>query len=89
MAFVGESRFDESSPWKLYVCLDFEDCMVLSQIIGSLVARKLRSYQYYKGIHESGDATEKQLDMLEQADEELTAAENIQENILSFIKLKK
>lgn len=89
MAFVGESRFDESSPWKLYVCLDLEDCMVLSQIIGSLVARKLRSYQYYKGIHESGDATEKQLDKLEQADEELTAAENIQENIFSFIKLKK
>ena len=89
MAFIGESRFSTSSPWEHYVCLDLEDCEVLSQIIGSLVARKLKSYMYYKGIHESGEATEKQLDKLEQADEELTAAENIQENILSFIKLKK
>lgn len=89
MAFVGESRFDESSPWKLYVCLDLEDCMVLSQIIGSLVARKLKSYMYYKGIYESGEATDKQIDKWDKAYSELTAAESIQEEVLTFIKLKK
>lgn len=40
MAFIGESRIDKSHPWSHYVCLDLEDCEVLSQIIGSLVARK-------------------------------------------------
>lgn len=45
MAFIGESRENVSSPWKSYVCLDKEDCEMLSQIIGSLVARKLRTYE--------------------------------------------
>jgi len=89
MAFIGESRFNESHPWSDYVCLDLEDCEVLSQIIGSLVARKLRSYGYYKGIHESGEATEKQIDKLDKAYDELNSAESIQEEILKFIKYKK
>lgn len=87
MAFIGESRNGISQPWCDYVCLDFEDCKVLSQIIGSLVARKLRSYEYYKGIHESGEATEKQTDKLEKASDELNCAESIQTEVLRFIKL--
>lgn len=89
MAFIGESRIDMSHPWSDYVCLDLEDCEVLSQIIGSLVARKLRSYEYYKGIHELGEATEKQIDKLNKASDELNSAESIQEEVLRFIKLKK
>lgn len=89
MAFIGESRFSTSDPWKHYVCLDLEDCEVLLQIIGSLVARKLKSYMYYKGIHESGEATDKQTDKLDKAYSELTAAESIQKEVLNFIKLKK
>ncbi len=89
MAFIGESRIDKSHPWSLYVCLDLEDCEVLSQIIGSLVARKLRSYEYYKGIHESGEATEKQIEKLNKASDELDAATSIQEEVLIFIKLMK
>lgn len=88
MAFIGESRIDKSHPWSLYVCLDLEDCEVLSQIIGSLVARKIRSYEYYKDIHESGEATEKQEDKLDKASDELNSAESIQNEILRFIKLK-
>lgn len=89
MAFIGESRIDMSHPWSDYVCLDLEDCEVLSQIIGSLVARKLRSYEYYKGIHELGEATEKQIDKLNKASDELNSAESIQKEVLRFIKLKK
>ena len=86
MAFIGESRENVTSQWNNYVCLDKEDCEVLSQIIGSLVARKLRSYEYYKGIHEIGEATEKQVDKLMKAEKELNAAWSIEENIRLFIK---
>ncbi len=86
MAFIGESKENDTRPWSIYVCLDKEDCEVLSQIIGSLVARKLRSYEYYKGIHESGEATEKQVDKLMKAENELNAARSIEENIRLFIK---
>lgn len=86
MAFIGLSRIGQDAPWKPYVCLDEEDCGVLSQIIGSLVARKLRSFEYYDGILEGGDATEKQLDKLCQAEAELDAAQNIECTIRDFLK---
>lgn len=86
MAFIGESRLGISSPWKDFVCLDKEDCEVLIQIIGSLVARKLRSFEYYKGIHESGEASDKQIDKLEKARSELDAAESIRETIRKYLK---
>ena len=89
MAFIGESRKEIDRSWKVYVCLDLEDCEVLSQIIGSLVARKLRSFEYYRGINDSGEATEKQLDKLEKARDELDAAVSIHEQVLEFIKLMK
>lgn len=89
MAFIGESRKGIDRSWKVYVCLDLEDCEVLSQIIGSLVARKLRSFEYYRGIIDSGEATEKQLDKLEKARDELDAAESIHEQVLEYIKLMK
>lgn len=87
MAFIGESRIDKSHPWSCYACLDLEDCKVLSQIIDSLVARKLRSYNYYKDILESGEATEKQIDKFDKASDELNSALSIQNVIMQFIKL--
>ena len=88
MAFIGESRESNNHPWGLYLCLDKEDCEVLSQVIGSLVARKLRTYEYYKGIHEGGEATEKQVDKMFAAEKEFDVAKNIEQNILKFIKYK-
>lgn len=89
MAFIGESKERVTSPWRVCVCLDKEDCELLSQVTGSLVTRKLRTYEYYKGIHESGEATEKQVDKLFKAEAEFEAALNIQEVISEFLKLGK
>ena len=89
MAFIGKSRENVSSPWKSYVCLDKEDCEMLSQIIGSLVARKLRTYEYHKGVHEGGEATEKQVDKMWAAEKEFDVAKNIEQTILKFMKLGK
>lgn len=87
MAFIGESReHGISSPWKDFVCLDKEDCRVLSEIIGRLVARKLNTFEYYKGIHELGEATEKQIDKMEKSHSELCAAMNIEETIRKYLK---
>lgn len=88
MAFIGESRESNNHPWGLHLCLDKEDCEVLSQVIGSLVARKLRTYEYYKGIHEGGEATEKQIDKMWAAEKEFDAALSIQKELLNFLKFK-
>lgn len=89
MAFIGESKERVTSPWRVCVCLDKEDCELLSQVTGSLVARKLRTYEYYKGIHEGGEATEKQVDKMWAAEKEFDVAKNIEQVILEFLKLGK
>lgn len=87
MAFIGESRLNGiSSTWENFVCLDEEDCRVLSEIIGRLVARKLRTFEYYKGTHELGEATEKQIDKMNKSHDELCAAMSIEETIWKFLK---
>ena len=86
MAFIGISRKGQDSPWLPYVCLNKEDCVVLSQIIGSLVARKLRTFEYYDGIHEGGEATEKQVDKYFKAQAELETARDIEHEIIEFLK---
>lgn len=86
MAFIGLSRKSQDAPWYPYVCLHKEDCRVLSQIIGSLVARKLRSFEYYDGIHEGGEATEKQVDKYFKAQTELETAQEIESSIMEFLK---
>ncbi len=86
MAFIGLSRKDQDAPWYPFVCLNKEDCRVLSQIIGSLVARKLRSFEYYDDIHEGGEATEKQVDKYFKAQTELETAQEIESCIMNFLK---
>ena len=86
MAFIGLSRKDQDAPWYPFVCHNKEDCRVLSQIIGSLVARKLRSFEYYDGIHEGGEATEKQVDKYFKAQTELETAQEIESCIMNFLK---
>lgn len=86
MAFIGESRESNNHPWGLYLCLDKEDCEVLSQVIGSLVARKYKTYNYYRGIHDIGEASSKQIDKMIKAESELDAALSIQKELLNFLK---
>ena len=86
MAFIGLSRKRQDAPWLPFVCLNKEDCVVLSQIIGSLVARKLRTFEYYCGKHEGWEATEKQVEKHFKAQEELEIARNIEHEIIEFIK---
>ena len=89
MSFIGESRINQTSPWKLYVCMGVEDCEAILGAVGKIVARKRKTYEYYKDIHDSGEATEKQQTKLVQAEDDLIHIAGFRDDIIEYIKLKK
>ena len=86
MAFLGESRKDQESEWGIYACLDKKECELLMKAVGPLVGRCLKTLEYYKGIQESGEATEKQTDKLYEAEENFENILSIRDTILTMIK---
>ena len=85
MAFIGETRENSDSPWQLCVCLDKKDCKMLVEAVGKVVARRLRSFEYYKGIMEAGEATAKQEDKYWEAEEAFDNIVVIQQTIASYL----
>lgn len=88
MAFLGESRRAQDSPWKIYVCLNEQECELLMKSVGTLLGRCLRTLEYYKDIHEGGEATEKQEDKLVQAQEAFDNMISIRNCMQEMIKFK-
>lgn len=88
MAFLGEAKRDKDSPWKIYVCLNEQECELLMKAVGTLLGRCLRTLEYYKDIHEGGEATEKQEDKLVQAQEAFENVISIRDSMQEMIKFK-
>lgn len=88
MAFLGEAKKDQGSPWKIYVCLNEQECELLMKSVGTLLGRCLRTLEYYKDIHEGGEATEKQVDKLVQAQEAFENVISIRDSMQEMIKFK-
>lgn len=87
MAFIGESRKDPNSAWGIYVCLDFKECELIMKAVGPLVGRCLRSLEYYKGKLDLGEATEKDTDRLDKAQEDFENIISIRDAILGLEEL--
>lgn len=89
MAFIGESRRTKDSPWNVYVCLDQKDCELIIDAIGKSVGRRLRSYEYFSDVMESGEATSKQQDKYAEAAANYETILSVQETIHKFVKIYK
>lgn len=88
MAFLGEAKRDKDSPWKIYVCLNEQECELLMKAVGALLGRCLRTLEYYKDILEGGEATEKQQDKLVKAQKAFEDVISIRDSMQEMIKFK-
>lgn len=89
MAFIGESRESNKSPWDLYVCLDWEECEMIMDAVGKSVGRRLKSYCYYKDLVESGEATSKQQDKYIEAEENYETILSVHDTICKYLNMCK
>lgn len=78
MAYLDNTRPDSSKPFKLTLCLTFDECKLLLPTVSKAVKSTQKMYEKYKDIQEGGEATEKQQDKYIQYEEELNILEAVE-----------
>lgn len=85
MSFIGSSRKRYNAPWENYVCLTKEDCRMIQKYVDKIVENRQKRYDYYKGIHEGGEATSRQQTKMIKAEEELNQAMILKSDLKEFL----
>ena len=73
MSYLGESRENFGRPWMFTLCLTAEDCRLLLPTMEKRLKEAEKMYEKYKDIHDGGDATERQENLLLKFEEERDA----------------
>lgn len=71
MAYSGESRKNNTSPWELTLCLTPQDCKLLLPAFEKRLKEAEKKFEKYYDIHQGGEATEKQEDLLVKYEDEM------------------
>lgn len=77
MAYLGESRKDMNSQWLFTLCLTANDCKLLLPIFEKRLKEAEKKHEKYYDIHQGGEATERQEDLLLKYEEEMIALESV------------
>lgn len=86
MAFIGESKEGKDHPWRIYVCLNLEDCELIIDAVSKSMDRIEKSYDHYKDILEGGEATLKQEDKYIEAEMKYETISNVHTTICEFVR---
>ena len=81
MAFVGESRRNNTSPWEVVVCLRKGEGKVILPLLEKRLKYAEEKMEYYQGLHEVGTTTTRQENVLEKWEEEVDILGSIISNI--------
>lgn len=77
MAYSGESRKGFGSPWQFTLCLDDKDCKLLLPLMEKRLKQAEKMYEKYKDIHESGEATTQQDNLMTKFEEEMSTLQKV------------
>lgn len=86
MAYLGESRKDMNSQWLFTLCLTAEECKLLLPLFENRLKEAGKKFEKYNDIHQSGEATERQQDLLMKYEEEMNALESVVASAKELIK---
>ena len=81
MAFVGESRRDNASPWEVVVCLRKREGNVLLPLLEKRLRYAEARMEYYQGLNEYGSITAQQDNVLCKWENEVEILGSIISNI--------
>lgn len=77
MAYLGESRKDMNSQWLFTLCLTADDCKLLLPFFEKRLKEAEKKFEKYNDIHQVGEATERQENLLMKYEEEMIAMEYV------------
>ena len=71
MAYSALSRKGDVGPYDLTLCLTSEDCKLLLPAFEKRLKEAEKKFEKYNDIHQGGEATEKQEDLLVKCEDEM------------------
>ena len=86
MAYSGESRKNNTSPWEMTLCLTPQDCKLRLPAFEKRLKEAEKKFEKYYDIHQGGEATERQEDLLMKYEEEKIAMECVVASAKELIK---
>lgn len=86
MSHVDSTRRSRYHSYELTVCMTKEECEILLPFFREALKKVKQKYNKYQDIHEGGEATKRQENMLLKYTEKLEHLESIMLDINSLVK---
>lgn len=86
MSYLDTTRKSSYSPYETTVCLTKNECKILLPYFQKAYKNVQMKFNVYQDIHEGGEATERQENLLAKYEEQLNSLENILSSINELIK---
>lgn len=77
MAYLDYTRPDGNHQYRSTLCLGAEECALLLPAIDRLLQESRRKYGKYQSIHQAGEASERQVDLMWKYEEQTESLEQI------------
>lgn len=86
MSYIDNTRRSSNHAYEITVCITKEECKLLLPFFREAHKKVKQKYNKYQDIHEGGEATERQENMLLKYTEELEHLESILLDINNLVK---
>lgn len=86
MSYLDYTRQTLLAPTEVTVCLTAEDCKILHPFVEKAYKQASVKYEKYRDMHESGDATERQTDLMVKYYDQTDVLEKILKQMDDLIK---
>lgn len=86
MSYIDNTRRSSNHAYEITVCITKEECKILLPFFREAHKKVKQKYNKYQDIHEGGEATERQENMLLKYTEELEHLESILLDINNLVK---
>lgn len=85
MAYIDYTRSHSGCPYETTLCLTAGECNILLPVVKKALSAKEKIFDKYKDIHESGEATERQQNLLMQAEDDVATLRSIIQEIETYL----
>ena len=87
MSYIDSTRKSYSSPYEITVCMTKEECKILLPFFQKAYKSVKSKYEKYNDIHNGGEATEREENLLMKYSEQLERMESVLSSNDEILKL--
>jgi len=88
MSFIGESHRKFAEPWRLFVCLEEEDCKMLLKAAESTRNKAEKEFLKWLDILDGGEMTTRQETAMWAAEDKFNRATGILEDMKKYLNME-